>query len=119
MKPISEKLTELRIGYNLSQAALGKAFGVSQNCIYRYEHGTSIPHDALRKYADYFDVSADYLLGRTTFTEGKLYSARPAFLNDNKQLQQFIEMCFDPTTAASARLKEALYKMMTSGGDVE
>jgi hypothetical protein len=51
-----------------------------------------VPHDALRKYADCFDVSADYLLGRTDKPDGKLYTAKPAFLNDNEQLQQFIEM---------------------------
>jgi transcriptional regulator with XRE-family HTH domain len=117
MKLIQDRLLELRKSYGLTQMALSKAFGISQNAINRYEHGTSVPHDALKKYADYFDVSADFLLGRTTFPEGKLYSARPVFLNDNKQLQQFIEMCFDPTTAASARLKEALYKMMTGGGE--
>jgi transcriptional regulator with XRE-family HTH domain len=116
MKPISEKLTELRKSYGLTQMALSKAFGVSQNAINRYEHGTSVPHDNLCKYADYFDVSADYLLGRTDKPEGKLFSAKPAFLNDNEQLRQFIEMCFDPTSDASARLKKTLYQMMTSGG---
>jgi transcriptional regulator with XRE-family HTH domain len=116
MKPISEKLIELRTGYGLSQMALSKAFGVSQNCIYRYEHGTDVPHHALCKYADYFDVSADYLIGRTERPEGKLYAAKPEFLKDNEQLRQFIEMCFDPNSDASARLKEMLYQMMTGGG---
>jgi transcriptional regulator with XRE-family HTH domain len=90
MKPISERLAELRKSYGLSQMALSKAFGVSQNAINRYEHGTTVPHDNLKKYADYFDVSADYLLGRTDKPEGKLYSAQPVFLNDNEQLRQFI-----------------------------
>jgi transcriptional regulator with XRE-family HTH domain len=117
MKPISEKLTELRKSYGLSQMALSKAFGISQNAINRYEHGTSVPHDALRKYADYFDVSADYLLGRADKPEGKLYAAKPEFLNDNEQLRQFIEMCFDPNSDASTRLKETLYRMMTAGGE--
>ena len=117
MKPIGEKLTELRAGYGLSQSALSKRFGVSQNCIYRYEHGTSVPHDALCKYADYFDVSADYLLGRTDKPEGRLYTARPEFLNDNEQLRQFIEMCFDPSSDASTRLKDTLYNMMVGGAN--
>jgi transcriptional regulator with XRE-family HTH domain len=117
MKPISELLLELRKSYGLSQMALSKALGLSQNAVNRYEHSTSVPHDALKKYADYFDVSADYLLGRTERPEGKLYAVRPAFLNENEQLKQFIEMCFDPTTTASARLKDMLYKMMTAGGE--
>jgi transcriptional regulator with XRE-family HTH domain len=119
MKPISERLVELRKSYGLPQMSLAKAFGISQNAINRYEHGTSVPHEALKKYADYFDVSADYLLGRTDKPEGKLYQTQPAFLNDNEQLRQFIEMCFDPTTDASARLKETLYRMMTGGGKTE
>jgi transcriptional regulator with XRE-family HTH domain len=119
MKLIQDTLVELRKSYGLSQMALSKATGLSQNAVNRYEHGTSVPHDALKKYADYFDVSADYLIGRTERPEGKLYSVKPAFLNDNEQLRQFIEMCFDPTTTASARLKETLYKMMTGGGEVE
>jgi transcriptional regulator with XRE-family HTH domain len=117
MKPIRERLVELRKGYGMPQMALAKVFGVSQNAINRYEHGTSVPHETLCKYADYFDVSADYLLGRTDKPEGKLYSAKPVFLNDNEQLRQFIEMCFDPNSDASARLKETLYRMMTAGGE--
>jgi transcriptional regulator with XRE-family HTH domain len=96
--------------------ALSKAVGLSQNAINRYEHDTHVPHDALTKYADYFDVSTDYLLERCEQPEGKLYQVRPAFLNENEQLKQFIEMCFDPSTTASAQLKETLYKMMTAGG---
>ncbi|GHU37787.1 hypothetical protein FACS1894105_10530 [Clostridia bacterium] len=117
MKPISERLVELRKGYRISQMALSKEFKTSQNAINRYEHGTRVPHDTLTQYADYFDVSADYLLGRTDKVEGKLYSGSPAFLQENEQLKQFIEMCFDPNSDASARLKETLYRMMTNGGE--
>jgi len=56
MKPINERLVELRKDYGLPQMTLAKAFGISQNAIDCYEYGTSVPHEALTKYADYFDV---------------------------------------------------------------
>jgi len=56
MKPINESLVELRKDYGLPQMTLAKAFGISQNAIDCYEYGTSVPHEALTKYADYFDV---------------------------------------------------------------
>jgi transcriptional regulator with XRE-family HTH domain len=110
---------ELRKSYGISQMALSKAIGLSQNAVNRYEHGTSVPDEAVIKYCDYFDVSADYLLGRAEQPEGKLYQVRPAFLYENEQLRDFIEMCFDPKSKMSGQLKETLYKMMASGGNAQ
>jgi len=66
----------------------------------------------LLKYADYFDVSLDYICGRTENPEGKTYSGRPNIAGGNEEIQQFIEMCFDPTTKMSVKLKDTLYRMM-------
>ena len=50
----------------ISQRDLGKAMGVSAVTISRYETGEHEPGIAeLVKIADYFNVSVDYLLGRT------------------------------------------------------
>ena len=39
---------------------------MAQTAIYRYEHGvTDVPNDILLWYADFFDVSLDYIYGRT------------------------------------------------------
>ena len=70
----------------------------------------------LLAYADYFDVSLDYICGRTYKSEGKLFSARPNVGGDNEEIRQFIEMCFDPQSKMSVRLKDTLYRMM-AGGD--
>jgi hypothetical protein len=89
---------------------------ISQTATNRYEHGkTTIPAYVVGKYADYFDVSAVYVLGRTDNPKGKAYETKPEFLKDNEQLRQFIEMCFDPSSTASTRLKNTLYQMMTGG----
>ena len=83
--------------------------GVSQPVIARYETGDFFPsYPILIKIADYFNVSADYLLGRTDNPAGKLY----AQAESKERADDFIEMCFDPTTQANARLKEMLRKMI-------
>jgi formate-dependent nitrite reductase cytochrome c552 subunit len=48
------------------------------------------------------------LLGRTDNPAGKLYTQAES----GDKVDDFIEMCFDPTTQANARLKEMLRKMM-------
>ena len=54
------------------------------------------------KYADYFDVSMDYLYCRTDEPRGKLYDYQPERLKgkniQNQELRDFIEMCFDPSS---------------------
>jgi len=52
----------------LNQDGLAKAIGVTKNSIYNYENDKRLPGaDVLVAMADYFDVSTDYLLGRTLF----------------------------------------------------
>jgi hypothetical protein len=48
-------------------------------------------------------------LGRTDNPAGKLYDCPNT---EEERIDDFIEMCFDPSTAANARLKEVLRKMM-------
>lgn len=66
MEIFSERLRELRIESGLSQEALGKIIGVQRHAIYSYEKGRACPEmKNLVILADYFDVSMDYLAGRT------------------------------------------------------
>ncbi len=58
-------LRELRKSANLTQNALAKALKIGQSTIVGYEQGKNEPTGSiLIKYADFFDVSIDYLLGR-------------------------------------------------------
>jgi len=51
---------------HMSQLFLGMELEMNQNTISRYETGSREPSNAeLIIIADYFDVSIDYLLGRT------------------------------------------------------
>lgn len=63
---ILQNLKNIREDNDVKQRTLAKHLGVSQNTYSQYENGViSISPEMLIKLADYFDVSVDYLLGRT------------------------------------------------------
>lgn len=60
------RLKEIRKSKGISQIKLAMDLNTSQNTISRYETGEREPGiNELIKIADYFNVSVDYLLGRT------------------------------------------------------
>ena len=57
-------LKELRRQHELSQVALAEKLSISQDTISLWECGKSLPDFwSIRKLAEIFDLSADYLLG--------------------------------------------------------
>ena len=116
MQIFAQRLRALREGLNLSQAKVAALVGTTQASINRYENEVGPPpHKTLLWYADYFDVSLDYLYGRTEKPQGKLYEFKPK-VEDNDEMKLFIEMCFDPKSPMSGKLKETLLQMMKGGG---
>lgn len=68
----STRLKDLRLSQNLSQAALGEIIGVKAQAINDMEHGRiKTTLDRAITLADYFDVSLDYLCGRSEIKERK------------------------------------------------
>ncbi len=62
-----KNLKTLRNEFKISQQKLADAVGVSQQSINKYENQDVEPDIAiLIKIADYFSVSVDYLVGRTS-----------------------------------------------------
>jgi len=60
------RLRELREKNNISQVRLAMELNLNQNSISRYENGErEADYKTLIAFADYFNVSLDYLLGRT------------------------------------------------------
>ena len=60
------RLKELRKERSLSQLKLAMDLDMNQNSISRYETmEREADYETLIKFANYFDVSIDYLLGRT------------------------------------------------------
>jgi len=77
VKEVGERLRLLREGVKLSQAKIAKMLDTTQASINRYENAIgSPPLKVLLWYADYFDVSMDYIFGRTDKPQGKLYEYR-------------------------------------------
>lgn len=66
MRQMEFRLKELRKKKNISQLKLAMDLDMNQNSISRYENlEREADYSTLIKFADYFDVSIDYLLGRT------------------------------------------------------
>ena len=111
MKAVAERLRSLREGTKLSQEKFAPLVGMKQSSIDRYERGQSNPSfETLLKYAEYFDVSLDYIFGRTDKPQGKIYECKME--NENPEMQKFVEMCFDPKSPMSDRLKQTLLNML-------
>ena len=116
MKEIGKRLKYLREGIGVSQGKLAQMLGTTQSSINRYENGQTEPTvDLFRKYADFFDVSMDYIFARTDSPEGKLYEYHPKIPLDKEEMHRFLEMCFEPGTPANAKLKESIYRIMEEG----
>ena len=63
---VNFRLKELRKKRKITQLKLAMDLNMNQNTISRYETGErEANYVALIELADYFDVSVDYLLGRT------------------------------------------------------
>ena len=61
------RLKEIRKKKKISQQRLAIDLNMNQNTISRYENmERQADYETLVRFADYFDVSLDYLLGRTT-----------------------------------------------------
>ena len=60
------RLVQLREEANLTQKQFADKVNIPNSTINRYETGIRVPdYDTLFMFADFFEVSVDYLLGRT------------------------------------------------------
>ncbi|MCL2862243.1 MAG: helix-turn-helix transcriptional regulator [Firmicutes bacterium] len=68
MEKIKTRIRELREEKGLTQEQLGEEIGFRSNTISQYETGVLEPNlQTIKKLCDFFDVSADYLLGFKEF----------------------------------------------------
>lgn len=113
MNQIGQRMRELRESARLSQMEIAKLCGTNQTTIARMEAGKTAPSvKILVWWADYFNVSMDYLTCRTDQPEGKLYESKPKLDTTSEDMKQFIEMCFDPASPFNGKLKDTLLKLM-------
>lgn len=61
-----QRLKDLREDKDMKQVQIAKLLGIQQTVYSRYERGAqNIPLEHLLYLADYYNVSTDYILGRT------------------------------------------------------
>jgi len=72
MASFPERLKELRATKGVTQKGVAEFLGMTERGFRGYEMGISTPaYKTLIKLADYFDVSTDYLIGRSDNPERK------------------------------------------------
>lgn len=63
---IGKRIKLLRTENNLTQLEFAKILNIANSTLSQYEAGNRVPSDDIKKkIADFFNVSMDYLLGRT------------------------------------------------------
>jgi len=103
-----EKLKELRIEKGLTQKEFGKIFNMQRSRLSQYETNKRQVDDKTKTlFADYFNISLDYLLGRSNIRN-------PELLNIDSDIQKLlsntksIEMLKDFNTLPDIKKQEVL-----------
>lgn len=70
-----ERIKEMRQLHQLSQAQVAYKLGIERSTVAHWEAGTSTPnYETLNTLANMFDVTSDYLIGKTTVPYGEVIS---------------------------------------------
>ena len=73
MAQFCERIKSLRVERRLKQREMAEQFGLALNSYQAYEYATRFPDfRGLIAIADFFDVSLDYLVGRSDVRERKI-----------------------------------------------
>ena len=71
MKPINERIRDLREDHDLKQSEVAERIGTTQQYYSNYETGKyEFPSRFVSKLADLYGVSTDYIYGRTDCPDG-------------------------------------------------
>ena len=66
MPVFADRLKEIRNAKGVTQKAMAEHLGITEQAYQKYEYAMREPnHEITVKLADFFDVSTDYLLGRS------------------------------------------------------
>lgn len=85
---LGERIKSLRLDSNLTQAELAKRLKIARSNISKYEKSQMTPsNELIVKMAEIFDVSTDYLLGRTSDRHRPYYELTA---KDHKEIDDYI-----------------------------
>ena len=105
MKVFGQQLKELREARGLSQDALGKLFNVSRTAIHSWEKDKQEPSlEVLKKLANFFEVSVDYLVANSDDWGNVTLSAGAVSGNHNTVNSHNTINSVTPTTPDEAEL---------------
>lgn len=95
-------LKNLRNEAQINQKTLASRFRVTQATISSWENGRTAPSfEQLIQIADYFDVSVDYLIGRTNIDNNYVY-------NPQKDIADILEIL----QQTDNREREVIYRLL-------
>lgn len=85
---LGNKISTLRKGMSMTQPMLAEKMNVSQSTVTSWENDRrNVGNDDLVKLADLFNVSTDYLLGKTTIKEP--LKTKQAEITDDQVIMTF------------------------------
>ena len=109
MPQFGEMLRELREERRLTQIELANAMHISSSSISAYEIGSSLPPmERALEFADFFEVSLDYLFGRSSVRYDLSILNRP--IHRNKAIGDLVML----VNAMPENKQSLLYKMALS-----
>ncbi|MDL2220307.1 helix-turn-helix transcriptional regulator [Eubacteriales bacterium OttesenSCG-928-N14] len=94
LRPFAVRVRQLMEERKISQVVLAEHVGVTRQAVSQYANGTTLPDvEKLERIADFFDVSADYLLGRSDIT--KIHPSKQAVAEYLKLSEDAIDSIHD------------------------
>ena len=101
-------LKELRLAQNMSQSELAKKVGCNQTAIGKYERGQLEPNlRTLKQFAEIFNVSVDYLIGRTESDERQIDLYKNTFYTSSEEqeiIKAYRQLSFDQQQVIKVQL---------------
>lgn len=90
---IHEQIKELRLEHDISRSDLAESLGISLSALGNYERGERVPDaDLVVKFARYFSVTTDYLLGMSEHKTAE-YEAMSKTIPLSDEAIDFIKDC--------------------------
>ena len=108
----SERLKELRAEKGIRSEDAAEVFGVSRATLSAYEMGKSVPDlNVLNKMADFYEVSTDYICGRTSVKKSLQTDTSSVKLSQS-DVNKISELSDSETVGLSLLINSAQFKKM-------